>query len=155
MTQLLITAQEVLELAFSSTEQLREDLISDATISVAQRRYIKPILGPAFDTLGGEEYSGFVGMYIKPPLALYVKNLVLEDIAVSIGSMGAVQFQGEMGTAPGDTRYDRQRRKARSDADTLMERAVDYIEANPETFPTYNAKDNIRKRISGKGGVIL
>ena len=41
------------------------------------------------------------------------------------------------------------------DADTLLDKAIDYVENNPAMFPEYDPKENIRRRVLIKGGFIL
>lgn len=54
-----------------------------------------------------------------------------------------------------DSRLHRLRRQARNDADTLLDKAIDYVENNPAMFPEYDPKENIRRRVLIKGGFIL
>lgn len=58
------------------------------------------------------------------------------------------------GSRPGQ-RLHRLRRQARNDADTLLDKAIDYVENNPAMFPEYDPKENIRRRVLIKGGFIL
>ena len=83
---LLITPAEVLETAFPATEQFRDDLIRPTMIEVAQLQYLQPVFGALFDALEEERYSDFVSTYIKPPLAYYIRCMVIDELTASVGT---------------------------------------------------------------------
>lgn len=85
---LLITPAEVLETAFPATEQFRDDLIRPTMIEVAQLQYLQPVFGTLFDALEEERYSDFVSTYIKPPLAYYIRCMVIDELTASVGTLG-------------------------------------------------------------------
>lgn len=152
---LLITAKEVMELAFDESESLREDLVKDPVISMAQIKFIEPVLGPLYKVIHEPAYENFVNGFIKPPLAFYVRSLVVDNLTVSLGNLGAMQYSADKMKTASDTQSARIRKKAKYDADTLLDKAVAHIEDNPEDFPSYDNKHNIRHRISIQGGIIL
>ena len=138
---LLITPAEVLETAFPATEQFRDDLIRPTMIEVAQLQYLQPVFGALFDALEEERYSDFVSTYIKPPLAYYIRCMVIDEL--TYGSPASIRLQ------------ERLRRQARTTAERLLDRAVGVIEANPESFPEYDPEQNLRHCLLLKGGFIL
>lgn len=73
MTDLLITAAEVLETAFPSNEYVPEGMIVPARIETAQLGFLRPVFGKLYDKLGEEPYAAFCRTYIKPALAYYVR----------------------------------------------------------------------------------
>ena len=73
----------------------------------------------------------------------------------AIGAAGVRQNKSAYTEAVPDSRLHRLRRQARNDADTLLDKAIDYVENNPAMFPEYDPKENIRRRVLIKGGFIL
>ena len=90
---LLITPAEVLETAFPATEQFRDDLIRPTMIEVAQLQYLQPVFGALFDALEEERYSDFVSTYIKPPLAYYIRCMVIDELTASRAVRGLQRHQ--------------------------------------------------------------
>ena len=155
MTDLLITAAEVLETAFPSNEYVPEGMIVPARIETAQLGFLRPVFGKLYDKLGEEPYAAFCRTYIKPALAYYVRYLMVDEQCAAIGAAGVRQNKSAYTEAVPDSRLHRLRRQARNDADTLLDKAIDYVENNPEMFPEYDPKENIRRRVLIKGGFIL
>ena len=155
MTDLLITAAEVLETAFPSNEYVTEGMIVPARIETAQLGFLRPVFGKLYDKLGEEPYAAFCRTYIKPALAYYVRYLMVDEQCAAIGAAGVRQNKSAYTEAVPDSRLHRLRRQARNDADTLLDKAIDYVENNPAMFPEYDPKENIRRRVLIKGGFIL
>ena len=155
MTDLLITAAEVLETAFPSNEYVPEGMIVPARIETAQLGFLRPVFGKLYDKLGEEPYAAFCRTYIKPALAYYVRYLMVDEQCAAIGAAGVRQNKSAYTEAVPDRRLHRLRRQARNDADTLLDKAIDYVENNPAMFPEYDPKENIRRRVLIKGGFIL
>ena len=155
MTDLLITAPEVLETAFPSNEYVPEGMIVPARIETAQLGFLRPVFGKLYDKLGEEPYAAFCRTYIKPALAYYVRYLMVDEQCAAIGAAGIRQNKSAYTEAVPDSRLHRLRRQARNDADTLLDKAIDYVENNPAMFPEYDPKENIRRRVLIKGGFIL
>ena len=155
MTDLLITAAEVLETAFPSNEYVPEGMIVPARIETAQLGFLRPVFGKLYDKLGEEPYAAFCRTYIKPALAYYVRYLMVDEQCAAIGAAGVRQNKSAYTEAVPDSRLHRLRRQARNDADTLLDKAIDYVENNPAMFPEYDRKENIRRRVLIKGGFIL
>lgn len=153
--ELMITRQEVMELAFADSPSMNVSRISEAAVLTAQRKFIAPVLGGLYKRAVAGETPQLTDSYIKPALALYVKLLLLPTLANSIGMLGIVHHKG--GTfvpADGDSLVALKKR-VRADADTLLRRAVEYIEANSREFPEYNATQNPLNRVSISAGVVL
>ena len=155
MTDLLITAAEVLETTFPSNEYVPEGMIVPARIETAQLGFLRPVFGKLYDKLGEEPYAAFCRTYIKPALAYYVRYLMVDEQCAAIGAAGVRQNKSAYTEAVPDSRLHRLRRQARNDADTLLDKAIDYVENNPARFPEYDPKENIRRRVLIKGGFIL
>ena len=147
MTDLLITAAEVLETAFPSNEYVPEGMIVPARIETAQLGFLRPVFGKLYDKLGEEPYAAFCRTYIKPALAYYVRYLMVDEQCAAIGAAGVRQNKSAYTEAVPDSRLHRLR--------TLLDKAIDYVENNPAMFPEYDPKENIRRRVLIKGGFIL
>ena len=121
MTDLLITAAEVLETAFPSNEYVPEGMIVPARIETAQLGFLRPVFGKLYDKLGEEPYAAFCRTYIKPALAYYVRYLMVDEQCAAIGAAGVRQNKSAYTEAVPDSRLHRLRRQARNDADTLLD----------------------------------
>lgn len=155
MNTRLISAAEVLEMAFPTNEYIPEETIVPARIETAQLKFLQPAFGPLYEKLGDERYGAFVQEYVKPALAYYVRYLMIDERCAAIGAIGILQSKTSYAETAGDNRLNRLRRQALSDADTLLDKATGHVERNPAMFPEYDPKENIRKKIRMKGGFIL
>ena len=108
---LLITPAEVLQTAFPATEQFRDDLIRPTMIEVAQLQYLQPVFGALFDALEEERYSDFVSTYIKPPLAYYIRCMVIDELTASVGTLGILQEKSDYGSPASIRLQERLRRQ--------------------------------------------
>ena len=155
MNTLLISPAEVLALAFSSTEYQREELVGPSAIEAAQIKLLEPVFGSLYSVLHEERYANFVDEYIKPPLACYVRYLLLAECSAHAGAIGVIQAQTTYAkTAPKEI-LTLLRKQARDNADVLLKKAVNHVEAHPELFPEYDPRQNVGKRVLFKGGFIL
>lgn len=155
MKRLLISPEEVLEIAFGTPEGLRPELVGDVRIETAQLKYLKPVFGALYDRLGEEAYAPFVTDYLKLPLALYIKALTIDNAAVTIGAMGVTQTETGYAVPGSPGQLARLRQQTRTEADILLRKAVEEVERHPERFPGYDPRENILNRISCRGGVAL
>lgn len=155
MTDLLITAAEVLEtgLPVERIRSGRDDRPGPNRNGATG--FLRPVFGKLYDKLGEEPYAAFCRTYIKPALAYYVRYLMVDEQCAAIGAAGVRQNKSAYTEAVPDSRLHRLRRQARNDADTLLDKAIDYVENNPAMFPEYDPKENIRRRVLIKGGFIL
>lgn len=155
MDKLMITADEVVALAFGGDAHLDRAKISDATILAAQTKFVRPVLGGVCDKLTSAPYANFIKEWVKLPLALYVKWLLLPELLVEIGASGVVVRSCEdyVGASPEELRLLMQR--LRSEADALMDRAVEELDKNPTLYKEYDPHDNVRNRTRIIGGVII
>lgn len=150
-----MSVEEVLSLAFVSTERLREELVSEQQIRAAQLRYLEPVFGRLYRELTAQRYADFVSEYLKPALAWYVRGLVIAGLPGYIGSGGILQGETDYAEAASLQRQDRLRRDALRMARGLLKRALRYVEANPGMFPEYDSRDNVLNKVSLDGGIVL
>lgn len=152
----LITAAEVVAKAFAGGNNIRPEQISHATILAAERKYIEPVFGTDMYTamLDGE-YADFVENYLKEPLALYVKRLMLPQLALQVGTAGVVRYAVEGYVEADEAGFRRLLRRTKADADALVDRAVEQVENNPETYDLYEPALNVRHRVNIDSGVVI
>lgn len=151
----LIIPQEVLDLAFPAPHSLGVSAITDAVIATAQEKFILPVLGREMcEELAAGALPGLIG-YVKPPLALYVKLLLLPVLASSAGQMGVVKYKGGTFSPAGEKSLAALERRTRADALILMRKAVAHIEDNIGDYPRYDPAKNVLRRVSTDGGVVL
>lgn len=143
-------------MAFRAPDFITADAVSESTILAAQQKFIRPVLGELlYGKLCAGEYPEFLSEYILPPLALYVKLLMLPSLSVQAGAAGVVEINSRNLAKAGDTKLRYAVRRLRSDASALVKRAVGHIESDPAGFPEYDACKNIRNRRSIEGHVVL
>jgi hypothetical protein len=151
----LISPGQVSELAFRAPDFITADAVPTATILAAQHKFIRPVLGGLYGALCRGEYPEFLAEYIATPLALYVKLLMLPSLAVQAGVAGVVEIEAENLVRASEARLRGAMHSLRSDATTLMHRAVEHIEADPVSYPEYDPRRNVLNRVSMDGGVVL
>jgi hypothetical protein len=115
---------------------------------------VRPVLGNALcDALLRGEHPDFLAGYILPPLALYVKALMLPALAVQAGAAGVAEVNSKNMARVGDAKLRASVRRLRGDALALMRRAVDHLEsASPGSYPSYDPAANVLNRCSVEGG---
>jgi hypothetical protein len=144
-----------MDIAFSPQESARPNLINDVKIETAQLKYIKPVLGGLYEVLDDTQYEDFVTQYLKLPLAMFVKSLVIDDAAASIGSAGAVSHSPDYANALQHTQLVRLKKQTLNSANALMKKAVEHIAKNPDAFPEYDPEKNIQSLITCQGGIVM
>ena len=93
MIRFLITPAEVLQLAFSTRDQLSAGAIRYPKIMIAQERYIVPALGQELceRLYSTPAYQLFLEDYIRPALAYFVRHGIIEELAFEISDAGVGQ----------------------------------------------------------------
>ena len=153
---LLITPAQVAEMAFRAPDFVRPESVSEGTILAAQQKYVRPVLGDAlYEALCGGAYPAFSEDFVRPPLALYVKMLMLPSLAVQAGGAGVAEVNSRNLIRAGNAKLGALRRRLRGDALALMRRAVEHIEAAPGDYPEYDPQCNVLNRCSTDGGLVL
>lgn len=156
MNILLIRPPEVAALAFGGTERLNPSLIDEAAILAAQQKFLYPVVGAAlYDALGQGRYPALMETYVRPALALWVRWLILPQLAAQAGSAGVVGCTAP-GLEPVSTRaLGDLRMSARSQAAALMHVLVEELEADAKRYPEYDPAKNILNRITLDGNLVL
>ena len=169
MSEKLITAQEVIDLAIPSTK-VRTGFIKDAIIDIAQQDFIYPVLGEYYQTEKADniynmitetpyadlaaKYKTLITDYIKPALAFYIKYLIVPDIFAQITNVGVQQNDTENSHSVTAKDKDMLRSQAKKNAETLMAKLTRYLN-NSDDFPEYSSATNKFNTISHKGGLIF
>lgn len=166
MTKQFMTAEDVRSTVLSNIHTDKA-LIKNPAIEVAQEEHIRPVLGDdLYDLLvtenGNENLSAvnqvLMNDYIKPALAFYVKYEILNDMGVETGSAGIVQNTSQFATAATDKQRADLQNRAKSQADTMRDKMVRFLEDEDKSgndYPLYNRGLNVANFTSTKGGVII
>ncbi len=154
--KLLITPAQVAEAAFRAPDFIQPEAVGEATILAAQQKFVRPVLGDAlYEAVCRGDYPDLLADMIVPPLALYVKMLMLPSLAVQAGGAGVVEVHSKNLARAGNAKLHSALRRLRGDALALMRRAVRHIEASPAGYPEYDPALNILNRYSTEGGLVL
>ena len=151
----LITPLEVVRRAFGSGECIAPDAVTEADIIAAEERYLRPILGDALhDRLLEGAYEEFRQDYLATCTALFVRVFIQPRLDTRTSTLGTLSPKSDNGTAadPATRRY--LRHNLRTEANTLLRRAVRYLEAHRTEYPEYDAHENLFYRCSIDGGFL-
>jgi hypothetical protein len=152
----LISAAQVVALAFKAPDFIREEAISEATILAAEQKFIRPVLGdPLCDALMAGKYPALLTDHVGPALALYTKLMMMPTLAVQTGTAGVVELNSRNLARATEAKTNAAIRRLRGDAGVLIVRAVKHIEANSKKYPEYDPAGNVMHRVSIAGGVAL
>jgi hypothetical protein len=155
----LLTTTEVVTLAFNDKNFLPAKIL-DSHLEVAHEGFLRPALGDTFyEELIAATPTGvnktFVDNYLKKPLAWYVKYVVLPEIMVHISNTGFAVVQPQGTIAVTDKQAGNLREQAKTNADILLRKALDYLDDNASTYPTYEAGEAVRETTRIIGGIIF
>ena len=154
MNKILLTLDEAAQLAFIDREGRNGGMLDSNIILVAQLSLLKPLLGGFYGLLEQGRYPGFVVRYLKLPLALWVKSIIVRNSVVSTGSMGATRQASPNLLPAGDKDVALAVAALRSQARVLMENALDHLAQSGELYPEYTPLPRRRQRRI-MGGVII
>ncbi|MFA6335583.1 MAG: hypothetical protein WCX48_08525 [Bacteroidales bacterium] len=147
----LITASEVITIAFIGEEKISSDKIKDVSIDIAEKEFIIPHIGQdLYDALILGSYTELATL-LEKPLAFYVRFLILPEIAVSVANMGLMQSINDYSRPVSSAMQNTLLQRTLKNAETLMDTVVKYIQDNYELYPEYIYKRH-HKII---GGIIL
>ena len=151
----LISPEEVVEIALGGEDNFRSTSVTEAVIISAQQKFIRPVFNALYDALEKGAYPEFLNCHIKTPLAYYVKYLLLPSIAAQVGASGVVQASGTTLAPVGNTALRRVMQRTKSDADALIEAAIEHVECHKDDYPEYNRKYNVKNRRSLQSNILL
>lgn len=151
----LITPAEALRLAFREGETLPSGILTEADIAAAEHRYLVPVLGPELHAqLLGGAHAEFRTEYLAAPLALFVRLMLQPRLDILTGACGTTAPRSSWSEPADETALRRQLRALRTEARTLLRRAVACLDTHRGEFPEYDPSKNILKRCSTDGGFV-
>lgn len=154
MDRLFLTLDEVAQLTCIDRDGRNGGILDDNVILLAQLSLLKPLLGEFYRELERGRYPAFVAGYLKLPLALWVKSIIMRNSMVSTGGMGVVRQSAPNLAAAGDSDMAQAVMVLRSQARVLMENALDHLRRNAALYPEHEPLHRRRlRRIMG--GMIL
>jgi hypothetical protein len=143
---MLITPNEVVELAFSPHDQIDPALLTDTRIEAAQLKFLRPALKNLYTALTEGAYDDFCRKFIKPALAYFVKYHIFLCLSVRIGSDGIIR-QRMPDAVPADlSQIARLRHESRETAYLLLEKAFNHLKNNAVEFPEFDPWEHCRRR---------
>lgn len=154
MTYNIISAEEVIALAFSDGGYIAAEAIAETDIAASVRRWIQPITGePLLKALTEGNYSELLEAYIKPAAAACVRVDMQPRLNGSTGQMGlAVVTATGHSAADSRVRHDLNNALKRR-ATELRKILSEYLDAHPE-ISEYSPRNNILKRCRCDGGIV-
>lgn len=151
----LISSTQVLKLAFPEGEYLPPEVLGEADIAAAEQRYIVPVIGPELhESLLTGEYTSFRDEYLAAPTALFTRLALQPRLDIRTGQCGTTAPKSSWSQPADEEARQRQCKALRSEARTLLRRAVAYLEAHQAEFPEYCPEKNILKRCTTDGGFV-
>ena len=151
----LITPLQVLKLAFGNGEYLPPDAFGEADIAAAEQRYIVPVIGPElYEKLLAGTHAAFRDEYLAPPAALFTRLALQPRLDIRSGQCGTSAPKSSWGQPADQEALRRQCRALRSEARTLLRRAVAYLDSHRREFPEYLPEKNILNRCTTDGGFV-
>lgn len=153
--RVLITAGEVVKIAFANTPGMEPEAISEATILAAQQKFIRPVTGKLYEKLEKGELNGLLEDFVKPALAHCVKILAIPTLTNIPGNMGIIIQKGTNFSLASDRTVLALKKQARTDANAFLKALTEHIEQNQEKYPEYRTDENVLNRISTNLGVVI
>jgi hypothetical protein len=147
---LMITPQEVVDLAFSREELVHRDVVTLLDIAEAESRYIRPILGQELAeaiALGG--YEELRKEYVLPALAAWCRY-ILEPLLTS----RCRELHHDEASSAENEHLRGILRSLRRKASTLSRRLSDYLNTHGDDYVEYNPKTNPLNHCSIYGDII-
>lgn len=151
----LITPEQVISLAFGDGDYISAEVVTEADITLAQHRYISPILGVSLCSAALDEmYDELVNDYIAPALAFAVRVLIQPALNVRCGQTGLVAPSTPVSEAATSSAAQALQRSLERRRDGLLKRLSDHLAEHVECYPEYNPKADAMKKCQTYGGFI-
>lgn len=147
MNSIIITPQEVIDIAFAANTNMKAESINEHIIHIAEVKYIRPAIGAElYDKLG--EYTDLAEM-LKPALAYFVKCEVIPSLSISMGNSGLAISNPQYMTAATDKQRTLLYESEMSKANTLLNEVLEYL-ATSNAYPEYKGvKSVVKHRFAG------
>lgn len=143
----IITAQEVVDIAFAASSNMKAESINEHIIHIAEVKYLRPALGvELYDKLS--EYTELVDK-VKPALAFFVKCEVMPSLAINMSNGGLALTNPQYMTTATDKQRTLLYESELSKANTLLNEVLEYITTSGK-YPEYKvAKSVVKHRFAG------
>lgn len=151
----LISPTQVVQLAFPPDACLPPEAVTEADIAAATQRYLIPVIGtPLFERLMAQDDRSFIDHYLAAPLALFTRLMIQPRLDIRTGRSGTTAPKHDGTTPAAEDARREQYRSLRTEARTLLQRAVDRLDLYPKDFPEYDPEKNVLKRCSLDGKLV-
>lgn len=151
----LISTTEALRRAFRADDEVTSDTLTEADLIVAERRYIRPVVGAALhEKLLEGAYPSFVSDYLSDAVARLARVVALRRNAVRQTRAGVVQPKADNTVTVDAATLQTLKRSLREEALTLLRRATEHLAANVAEYPEYDEQLNLFNRCSTDGGFV-
>ncbi len=155
----LITPAEVVALAFNDKNFLPGKILT-IHLTIAHEGFLRPALGDDYylHLMTGtqtEDDIVLIDNYLKAPLAMYVRYIILPDIIMHLSNTGVQLVQPQGSISASDRQAGVLRDQARENAMILMDSATRYIRQNATKFPLYSYSATVQSKTKILGGVIF
>lgn len=152
----LLTAHQVLDLAFAAGEHLPPEALTRAMIAAAEERYVRPLVGDSLyqDLLAGA-HEAFSADYIRPLAALGVKRLLLPQLKLRPALCGVVEPKAQGWQAASEESLEAADRALALEIEALSRRLHKELERRHAEgeLEAYRPEENIRNRCRNHGGL--
>jgi hypothetical protein len=151
----LVTKAEVIAGAFTRT--IQESRIPTDLLSVAQYKYLRPILGEDFYNAVVAAPSSYIALlvYVKPVLNWYVRYMALPEMRVELSDLGANTININGTTSLTDEGFAAIRDQTLIVAESKVQELNDYLEDNTSLYPLYYKSKNASENCHISGGIIM
>jgi len=162
MSKLLITAQEVIDIAIES-KNFNPEKIKDSKIEAAQEDNIRPVLGKElydelvnqFDNNQVSEKNAKILSIVKIALAYFVVSRIAPNIMLQLTNKGGQQPMTENSQPISNQQRMQFQQQAIDDGNSFLRKLTRYIEENETDYPLYFKINNVKNRVKNRGGIIL
>ncbi len=155
MLKTLISRDDVIRLAFASTDYVPPTMLSQSDIAAAEFRYIIPVTGrKLYDKMLEGAYEELLAEYVASALALYTRYMVQPALNVATSAAGlSVAASSSADAADSAARMELQT-SLRSRAHALLERLSQFLGDNAADYAEYDPREDVLKYCSTDGGFV-
>lgn len=147
----IITAQEVITIAFPATSNMKAESINEYVVHLAEIKYLRPALGEGLYAKLGN-YPDLCEM-LKPALAFFVKCELIPSLSLSMSNGGIAVSNPQYMAAATDKQRTLLLESELSKANILLAEVVAYLGANSNKYPEYQGMGIVVRK--AKCGIIL
>lgn len=151
----LITAEEVIAIAFTDGQYIDAGVIARCDIDAAIERWVVPVVGRALlEAVAEGKYEELREHYLKPVIALYTRQQVQPRLNVSTSQAGLSVVTTSSRKAADEAARCELQRSLKARAKFLRQRLEEYLDEHKAELTEYDEKQNILKRCRCDGGFV-